>query len=206
LEDGGVLEQVDDEGSFEARSNLPGAIAAASSGLLNTVDSANKIAEIAAASSGLFATVSSANKITKALGAIAAASPGLLNTVDSANRIAEIAAGLSGLFYTVGSTNPMRGGWPPSASFSLLPGSPIESSSSIIISDQEIGNRCRHLAKSIILIDGPVCSVLVLYIAWSVAVHKSPETGEHLLAILAIIGFIVPIIPTIKKVAEKLGD
>jgi hypothetical protein len=43
LEDGGVLEEVNDEGSYEARSNPLGAIAVALLGFSNTVDSANKI-------------------------------------------------------------------------------------------------------------------------------------------------------------------
>jgi hypothetical protein len=142
LEDGGVLGDVDDEGSYEARSNLLGAIAAASSGLLNTVDS----------------------------------------------------------------TNPMRGGLPSSANFPLLPDLPVESSSSLIISDREILNWYRHLARSIILIGGPTFTVEVLYIAWSIAVHKNPEARGNLLDILAIIGLTLAIIPTIKKIADNFDE
>lgn len=59
------------------------------------------------------------------------------------------------------------------------------------------------ILNRLILVGGPVCAIQILFIAWSVTSHKSPEARQDLFEILAIISIIIAIMPAFNKVAGK---
>ncbi|MGH3912990.1 MAG: hypothetical protein ACRDTC_06220 [Pseudonocardiaceae bacterium] len=72
-----------------------------------------------------------------------------------------------------------------------------------LIVNFDLSARFRQLARTLIHLIGPVITIEILGIAWSVSAHRGPEAEQHFFALLAIIGIILGINPYIENFANK---